>query len=261
MNKPLISVIMGVYNTENSMTGAVESILNQTYENWEFIICDDGSSDNTYNEISKLAKGDSRFIIIKNERNMGLAYTLNHCIENCGGEYIARMDSDDLSYPDRFEKQLEFFENHSGISFVSSCVDIFDGEKIISIRKLPEFPAKKQLVYGSQFVHPATMFKAAALRAAGGYRVSEETRRGQDYDLFMRMYGMGMKGANLQTPVFRYTEDANAFKRRSLGARVGEYKIRRRGYKEMGVYPWAFPFVFKPFAAHLVQKIKGGASR
>lgn len=249
---------MGVYNTENTMTEAVKSIVNQTREDWEFVICDDGSSDNTYNEILYLSERDSRFIIIKNDRNMGLPYTLNHCIEKCRGEYIARMDADDLSYPERFEKQIKFLENHSDISFVSSCVDLFDGEKITSVRMLPEFPTKRQMIYGSQFIHPATMFKSDALRAVGGYRVSEETRRGQDYDLFMRMYGMGMRGANLQIPVYRYTEDAQTFKRRSFKARVGEYKIRRRGYKEMGVYPWAFPFVFKPFAAHFVQKLKTG---
>lgn len=247
---------MGVYNTENSMNEAVDSITGQTCEDWEFIICDDGSSDDSYAEILKFAEQDSRFVIIKNDRNMGLAYTLNHCIENCRGTYIARMDADDLSYPDRFEKQIGFLETHPDIAFVSSCVDLFDGEKITSVRTLPEFPTKKQMIFGSQFIHPATMFRADALKAAGGYRVSEETRRGQDYDLFMRMYGLGMRGANLQKPVYRYTEDVKAIKRRSFKARVGECKIRRRGYKEMGVYPWAFPFVFKPFAAHLVQKVR-----
>ena len=249
---------MGVYNTENAMTQAIESIVNQTCEDWEFVICDDGSSDNTYNEILEFAKRDSRFLIIKNDRNMGLAYTLNHCIENCSGEYIARMDADDLCYPDRFEKQIGFLNQHPDISFVSSCVDIFDGKEITAKRIFPEFPTKRQMIYGSQFIHPATLFRADALKAAGEYRVAKETRRGQDYDLFMRMYGMGMRGANLQTPVYRYTEDANAFKRRSFKARVGEYKIRLRGYKEMGVYPWAFPMVFKPFAAHFLQKFKSG---
>ena len=138
---------------------------------------------------------------------------------------------------------------------------LFDGEKITTVRKLPDFPVKKQMIYGSQFIHPATMFRADALKAAGCYRVAEETRRGQDYDLFMRMYGMGMRGANLQIPVYRYTEDIKAIKRRSFDARVGEYRIRRRGYKEMGVYPWAFPFAFKPFAAHFVQKVKNLGTR
>ena len=236
INEPLVSIIMGVYNAEKTMQDSIDSILQQTYTKWEFIICDDGSTDNTYSELQKKYEGDDRFVIIKNEENSG---------------------ADDISYPDRFEKQLDYLYKHPEISFVSSCVDIFDGEKITSIRKLPEFPTKRQMVYNTCFVHPATMFRAEALKSIGMYRVSEETRRGQDYDLFMRMYGADMRGANLQTPVYRYTEDVSAIKRRSFQGRVWEYKIRRTGYKAMRVYPWAFPYLFKPFAAYFLQKIKG----
>ena len=257
INEPLVSIIMGVYNAEKTMQDSIDSILQQTYTKWEFIICDDGSTDNTYSELQKKYEGDDRFVIIKNEENSGLPFTLNHCIKHCSGDYIARMDADDISYPDRFEKQLDYLYKHPEISFVSSCVDIFDGDKITSIRKLPEFPTKRQMVYNTCFVHPATMFRAEALKSIGMYRVSEETRRGQDYDLFMRMYGADMRGANLQTPVYRYTEDVSAIKRRSFQGRVWEYKIRRTGYKAMRVYPWAFPYLFKPFAAYFLQNIKG----
>ena len=140
INEPLVSIIMGVYNAEKTMQDSIDSILQQTYTKWEFIICDDGSTDNTYSELQKKYEGDDRFVIIKNEENSGLPFTLNHCIKHCSGDYIARMDADDISYPDRFEKQLDYLYKHPEISFVSSCVDIFDGEKITSIRKLPEFP-------------------------------------------------------------------------------------------------------------------------
>lgn len=254
--QPMISIIMGVYNSETIMDTAIRSIKEQTYANWEFVICDDGSVDGTYKKLLEIAEEDPRFIILRNDTNRGLAYTMNHCISMCNGEFIARMDADDFSYPERLQVQLDYLNKHPEIAFVSSSVDIFDGNAIIGQRKLKEFPQKIDLIYNTMFVHPATLFREEALRSVGGYRVAEETRRGQDYDLFMRMYGAGLKGANLQKPVYRYTEDAKTIGRRTLKARQGEVKIRIIGYKSMGVLWWAFPFLLKPYVAHLIQEIK-----
>ena len=149
-NKKTISVIMGVRNGGERFVNAVESIEAQTYADWEFIICDDGSTDDTYEKLLAYAEHKNKFKIIKNETNVGLAATLNHCIEHCSGEYIARMDDDDFSYPERFEKQVAYLEAHPEIAFVSSSVDIFDGEKIVSQRILLPNPKKKDLVYGSR---------------------------------------------------------------------------------------------------------------
>lgn len=255
-DKKTISVIMGVHNGGKRFVNAVKSIEAQTYVNWEFIICDDGSTDNTYEQLLAYAADKSNFKIIKNETNVGLAATLNHCIEHCNGEYIARMDDDDLAYPERFEKQVAFLEANPEIAFVSSSVDIFDGNKIVSRRILLPNPTKKDLVYGSRFIHPATMFRSSALKAVDGYRVCKDTVRGQDYDLFMRLYGAGYRGANITEPLLRYTEDKANFKRRTFKARLGEMKIRIHGFKAMGVMHWAFPFVFKPLVAWFVTLFK-----
>ena len=106
---PVISVIMGVYNvkSEEMAEMSILSVLNQTFRDFEFIICDDGSDNDTENVIKKIVKDDTRVKFIKNETNKGLAFTLNHCLKYASGEYIARMDIDDYSYPERFEKQLE----------------------------------------------------------------------------------------------------------------------------------------------------------
>lgn len=256
MSKPLISIIMGVHNGVHKLRKSIDSILSQTYSNWEFVICDDGSTDQSYEWLCELARCDSRFIIIKNKTNSGLPYTLNHCIEHCNGEYIARMDDDDISYSNRFEKQLEFLNKHPEISFVSSCADIFDGIKTTGKLIHPEFPTKLSLVWQSQFVHPATMFRAKDLCAIGCYRVCNDTLRGQDYDLFMRMYGAGFRGANLQIPVYRYLIDSQSIKRRTFKARKGEINIRIHGYKAMKVMWWAFPFLLKPIAAHIITITK-----
>jgi glycosyltransferase involved in cell wall biosynthesis len=252
----MISIIMGVRNGGNRFVEAVKSIENQTYTDWEFVICDDGSTDDTYERLLQYAFGKSRFKIIRNKTNLGLAATLNHCLEHCNGEYIARMDDDDFSYPDRFKKQVEYLELHQEIAFVSSNADIFNGKEIVSQRTLLPNPTKKDLVYGSRFIHPATMFRASALKSVGGYRVCKDTIRGQDYDLFMRLYGAGYLGANITEPLFRYTEDKANFKRRKFKARIGEMKIRIYGYKAMKVLHWAFPFAFKPLIAWIVTFFK-----
>lgn len=248
---------MATHNGKNRIIEAIESIKAQTYTKWKFIICDDGSTDGSYELLVERYSMDERFVIIRNDTNIGLAASLNRCLNFCYDfEFIARMDDDDISYPDRLEKQMKFLDTHSNISFVSSSVDIYNGNEIIERRILNEFPKKKELVWNSPFIHPATMFRAQDLYSVNGYRVAKETLRGQDYDLFMRMYGQGFIGANLIEPVYLYTENENTVKRRTFKARVGEYKIRKYGYKSMHVMWWAFPFLLKPFIAYLKDVIK-----
>ncbi|MEG2908641.1 MAG: glycosyltransferase [Erysipelotrichaceae bacterium] len=251
-----VSIIMGIHNGKNRVDKAIESIIKQTYTNWQFVICDDGSTDGSFEYLMSKYGKDDKFILIQNNENKGLAETLNHCIQYCDGEFIARMDDDDYSYSNRFDKQVDFLRNHVEISFVSSAIDIFNGKEITGRRAHMEYPSKNDLIWNTRFIHPATMFKANDLKSVGGYRVSKETVRGQDYDLFMRMYGAGFKGANIQVTLFRYTEDENNIKRRTFKARVGEFKIRCYGYKKMEVMAYAFPFLLKPFVAHFFCLLK-----
>ena len=105
---PTVSVIMGIYNCEKTLSDAIDSIINQTYSDWELIMCDDGSTDNTYQIATKYSEKDNRITVIKNDTNSGLAFSLNHCLKYAKGEYVARMDADDISLPNRFEKQVAF---------------------------------------------------------------------------------------------------------------------------------------------------------
>ena len=109
MNKfDKLSVIMSVYNSEENLSDSIESILNQTYKNFEFLIMDDGSSDNSSEILGEYAKKDNRVKIFKNSDNLGLTKSLNILISSSKGEYLARQDSDDISSKDRFEKQLNY---------------------------------------------------------------------------------------------------------------------------------------------------------
>ena len=103
---PKISVIMGVYNCASTLPEAIASIQKQTITNWEFIICDDGSNDDTWRIADDFRENDDRIVLLKNEKNLGLNATLNKCLSVARGQYIARMDGDDICAPARFEKEL-----------------------------------------------------------------------------------------------------------------------------------------------------------
>ena len=117
---------MGMYNCEDTLTEAIDSILNQTFDDWELILCDDGSSDATLQVASLYSKKYEKIKIYRNDRNMGLNYTLNKCLQYAQGLYIARMDSDDISLPDRFEKEVNFLDNNNEYAIVSTRMIYFD---------------------------------------------------------------------------------------------------------------------------------------
>ena len=123
---PTISVVMGIYNCAKTLEVAVDCIINQTYTDWELIMCDDCSTDDTYTVAESLAKKDSRIILLKNEKNLTLAPTLNKCIAHAKGKYIARMDGDDLCALNRFEKEIAVLDSRPEIALVSCNMDLFD---------------------------------------------------------------------------------------------------------------------------------------
>lgn len=129
ISKPLISVIMGIYNCENSIETAIESILQPSYDNWELIMCDDGSTDSIATKHIK--QYPNKLVVLKNEKNLRLAATLNRCLGAAKGEYITRMDADDVSLPQRFETQVAFLENHHEYDVVRYSAKIFDKKKVV----------------------------------------------------------------------------------------------------------------------------------
>ena len=254
--KPIISVIMGVYNIAGISTffKSIDSILNQTFSDFEFIICDDGSTDETANLLKKIAKQDKRIRLICNPTNLGLAASLNHCIELSQGEFIARQDADDYSTLNRFEKQYDFLKKNPKISFVGSFVALFNEKDIYRVREFPILPKKHDFLFTMPFVHGALLFRREALLQSGMYRVSKETKRAEDYDLLMRMYAHGFCGANLSEILYYFLEDDAAIKRRKYKYRIDEAKVRWRGFKALHLFPKAFPYVIKPLIVGIIPK-------
>lgn len=121
----LVSVMMAAYNAEEYISESIESVLNQTYKNFELIIINDGSSDSTLEIAKKYAAQDSRIVVHSNEKNSGFYYTLNKAIEMARGKYLAVNDADDLSMPNRLQKQVAFLESHSEYTIVAGLVECF----------------------------------------------------------------------------------------------------------------------------------------
>ncbi|HCT90569.1 MAG TPA: beta(1,3)galactosyltransferase EpsH [Lachnospiraceae bacterium] len=256
---PKISVIMGVYNCKNPeiLNKSIESIIQQTYTDWELLVCNDGSTDNTLNYLLEIKKKDSRIKIFSYERNKGLSAALNICLRKAKGEYIARQDDDDISKPDRFEEQLSFLENHPQYAIVGTLADVYDDYGIWGEYKLEEKPTKKSFYWNSPFMHPTIMMRTNILKECGGYRIAKETRRCEDFDLFMRMYSLGYRGYNLQKKLYTYRLVNDPRKKyRPMKYRIDEAVVRFQGYKAMGVLKGGLLFVCKPILIGLIpQKI------
>lgn len=245
---PKISVIMGMYNTKSKeyLKKSIKSILNQTFSDFELIICDDGSTNDCVVWVKEICKNDSRVKLISNPENKGLAYTLNHCLSVAQGEYIARMDDDDESAIDRFEKQLKYIEEKK-IDLVSCNINIFDDGGIYSKKEYPEIIGKEDFLFNSPIVHPAILARKDTFEKVNGYRDIKKTTRVEDYDLFMRMFANGIKMGVVQEYLFNYRDDvANTKRRKKYKYRINEAIIRFENFRNLGLFPKGIIYVIKP---------------
>ena len=248
-----ISVIMGIYNCESTLSFAIDSILEQTYKNWELIMCDDCSTDSTYVIANTYKiKYPDKIILLKNEANLKLSYSLNCCLKYATGYYIARMDADDISSPDRFLKQVDFLKTHSEYDLVSTGMTPFDEKFIYKPRILKKIPDKYDLVKSSCFSHATIMTTKKVFDLLGGYRVSKMTSRSQDYDLWFRFFYNGLKGYNMQESLYYVREDKKAFGRRKWWVRWNNMKIKYYGFKLLQFPIWYYPYIVTPLYKMIV---------
>ena len=225
MRPPIISTLMPVYNCEETIYEAVYCIINQTYTDWELIIYDDASTDGTYKKAQELAEKDNRIRLFKNDYNLTLAPTLNKCLKKAKGDYIARMDGDDLCAQDRLEKEVIFLENNPQYSLVSCQMELFDDYGVYKTIEYKLTPQKEDFVRASQICHAGCMMRKCVLEELNGYDVSKEKERIEDYDLWVRMYEAGYKAYNLQEVLYSMRDDRNAIKRKKFKYRINEYHL------------------------------------
>ena len=219
-SQPLVSVIMGAFNCADTLPSAIESILRQTYTNLELVVCDDGSSDATLEVARACAARDRRVVVIQNESNLGLAATLNRCLDVARGELVARMDGDDLCDPTRIRRQVDALASSPEVSVVGSATYYFDECGIWGSGEVAALPTKRGLVRGTPFVHGSVAFRRHAVAEVGNYSESPARRRVEDFDLWVRLYAAGHRGINISEPLYGLRNDRDAAGRRSIGARL-----------------------------------------
>lgn len=184
---PAISVVMSVYNGEKYLRESIDSILNQTCKNFEFIIINDGSEDNSLDMLLEYQTKDNRLLIV-NQSNIGLTRSLNRGIILAVSEYIARQDADDISLPARLEKQLNYMENHPEVAVIGCLGDVFNANGILRTTRDPKYSRegiKRHLASKNLFMHGSAMMRKSCLAKVGFYR--EFFRHSQDYDLWLRL--------------------------------------------------------------------------
>lgn len=252
-----VSIIMGIYNCESTLAEAIESIINQTFQDWELIMCDDGSIDETYHIAEQYkARLGKKLIILKNEKNYGLNYTLNRCLKHASGKYVARMDGDDISMPSRLEKELHFLQQNPEYAIVSTPMIYFDENGDWGQGKAIEKPEKKDFIKHSPvFCHAPCMIRKSAYLDVGGYTEDKKMIRFEDVNLWYKLYAKGYVGYNLQEPLYKMRDNLAATKRRSLKSRMNGVYTTYVGFK-LFEYPWyMYIYVVEDFFKHLIKGI------
>ena len=252
-HNPLVSIIMGIYNCADTLEEAIDSIMAQTYSNWQLIMCDDGSTDHSFTIAREYQKKyQEKIIVIQNERNQGLNYTLNRCLEYATGEYVARMDGDDISLPTRIETEVEFLNSHPDYSIVSSSMVLFDESGNWGIEEKIEIPQIKDFVFHPPFhCHAPCMIRREAYIKVGGYTVDKRLLRYEDCNLWYKLYSAGYRGYNIQEPLYKMRDDRNAYQRRTPSSRLRAVYVQYSGFKMIGMSLKYYPYL----AIELVKSI------
>lgn len=252
---PRVSVIIATYNCSATLGTAVDSILAQTMQDFEIVACDDCSTDETYAILKQYERENpEKVVVLRNGKNSKLPYSLNRCLEVAKGEYIARMDGDDISAPDRFEKQVAFLDARPEYDLVGTDMLLFDEHGEFGTIKASRTPSPKDLLMSTPFCHATIMMRASAYKALGGYTVAKRTIRGQDVDLWFRFFAGGYTGYNLPQPLYRVREDRNAQKRRKLKFRIYEAQTRLIGFRQLHFPVYQYVYAVLPVIKFFIPK-------
>jgi glycosyltransferase involved in cell wall biosynthesis len=211
---PTVSIVMPVYNTANFLRDAIQSILDQTYTDFEFIIIDDGSSDGSLDVLRSFQ--DERILLLSNGINRGLVFTLQRGMSAASGRYIARMDGDDISSPERLRLQVEYMDAHPDADLVATCVALIDeegrpmGDWMDDRAYTTPESIRSFLPVNNSIAHPSVLAKAEIIRKLG-YRA--EQREAEDYDLWLRWASSGYSLHKLQQPLVMHRIRGGSFTR------------------------------------------------
>lgn len=247
---------MGIYNCERTLRESLDSIVNQTYDNWELILCDDCSSDQTYLiAMEYKEKYPNKVILLKNEVNLTLAPTLNKCLLYATGDFIARQDGDDISAPHRFEKQLTFLLNNPKYDLVATNMISFDGTGEKGIHKLCSHPDKKDLIKGKvPFSHATILMKRNTMLNLNGYCEEWYAKQAEDYELWSRFFNDGYSGYNLDENLYFVREDEATYQRKNIKRRLRGLRLRFEVNRRLKASWISYIYILKDFIAILIPQ-------
>ncbi|WP_143414819.1 glycosyltransferase family 2 protein [Geobacillus sp. E263] len=257
---PKISVIMPCYNEEKSIGKSIKSILNQSFTDFEFIIVDDCSTDNTVNVINSFK--DERIKLIRKKENSGVAASLNLGLQNATGKYVARMDADDICERERLQVQYEYMENNEDVVIVGTwayTINPITNSIRESRTPVSDSEIRRYMQKDSPFIHPSVLFRRIVNRSPVFY---SELKGFEDYDLWIRLSKHG-KMANI--PKFLVTRyDANNFKTKNTWSGLGKVDVyKRRLYyqwqavKAFGIFPQTPFYLLKTIISIILAKKEG----
>lgn len=257
-----ISILMSVFNGERFIRQAVESLLSQTYRDFEWLIVDDASTDQTPTILNRLSQQDPRIRVTRNEMNLGLTKSLNRALAQAQGGYVARMDADDIALPERLEKQVAFLDTHPDVGIVGTAYQFVDAHGNVIGERHPstqDAQLRHKLIRHNPFLHSSVMVRRVLLHQVNGY--DEHYRRAQDYDLWMRLASL-TKLANLPDMLMqkRFTTEMISYTREReqirAALRVRFLAIRRRQYPLLCLVYLIKPFFATILPAHIVRLVR-----
>lgn len=251
---------MSLYKDFEYLSESIESILNQTLREFEFIIILDGPSENEKKIIKEYMNVDSRIILIENKTNRGLAYSLNKAIAHSNSEFIARMDGDDISDLRRLEKQYSVMTENPQIDILGTNAEIIDENSNITGNK--EYPENdfeiKKILWANPIIHPSVMFKKDKILSIGGY--DDSLLRRQDYELWFRSAHNNLTFYNIQEKLIKYRITDQHMIKNNFFKQIDQLKIGIKGIRKLKS-PWftyiaiLLPLIKSIFPKRIQKKI------
>ena len=247
-----VTVLMSVYNGRPYLSKAIRSISEQTYEDFEFLIIDDASTDGSLSVLERWARRDDRIRILRHETNRGLGYSLHEGVREARGDWIVRMDGDDVALPERIERQLSHLSVHPSVDILGTwAVDVDQEGKPIRKRRYPTTHEDiTRLIWTNPIVHPTAMLRKSAIQEVGSYDPTVEKR--QDYELWFRCLEGGLRFGNLPEVLLKYRFTGDYYKRNGLKVAWDQAKMGWRGCWRVGASPLSYLGVSIPLLRSLL---------
>lgn len=252
---PKVSVVISVYNADKFLREALDSIINQSYKNYELIIIDDCSTDNSRSILQEYADSYDIIKLVLNTENIGLTKNLNKAIQLSEGLYIARMDADDISMENRLKNQVDFLEANPNIDVVGSyALDIDENGKSLRINKVPvnHSDIVRMMPKLCPMIHPTVLFRKKMLENINFY--NEKYRTSQDYELWFRASSKGVVFHNIPETLLKYRFDDNYVNRKSIKYRMNDFSIRLNGLRALKVPYYKYAYATIPLILAFIPR-------